>query len=195
MFDLFEITNYVNSYLTIEYKLQLLFTSKKLYSYVNMYKNDIKNKKNYVTQNFDKNIIDLMGGIGNMILFPILPYQKQFNGSTDYLDNISPDYLDNKIMIGIDKFKRSFIVLKIFYNNFCSTSVLFQRYTNITNSWTHASYGSFEIITWATGYFYSRGSLISDNIKNNIDNLLKDKGYIININLFEKRIDNIYLIS
>ena len=195
MFELFEITNYINTYLTVEYKLQLLFTSKKLYSLINKYKNDIKNKKNYISLNFDENIIDLMGGIGNMILYPVLPYQKQFNGSTDYLDNISPDYLDNKIMIGIDKFKRSFIVLKLFYNNFCSTSVLFQRYTNITNSWTHASYGSNEVITWASGYFYNKGSLINNNIKKNIDNLLKDRGYIINNNFYENKIENIYLIS
>ena len=60
MFELFEITNYINTYLTVEYKLQLLFTSKKLYSLINKYKNDIKNKKNYISLNFDENIIDLM---------------------------------------------------------------------------------------------------------------------------------------
>ena len=195
MFDINEITDYINKYLNLEYKLQLLFTSKNLYNLIKNYKDEIKNKKYFVINNFDKNIIDLMGGIGNMILYPILPYRRIFMGSTDYLDNISPDYLDNKIMIGIDQYKRSYIIFKIFYNNYCSTSVLFQRYTNITNTWTHASYNSCEVITWASGYFYNKGSCICDIVKKNINNLLNDKGYIINKNLFEKRIDNIYLIS
>tara|TARA_Y100000991_G_C21934568_1_gene332370 strand:+ start:149 stop:727 length:579 start_codon:yes stop_codon:yes gene_type:complete len=136
-----------------------------------------KLKEYYISKNFDKYIISMLGGMENMINFPILKWNDKFIGSTDYIDNIMPQDLSSKIMIGIDNYNRAFISLRTNKNGKRNVDTLFQRYTNEKNTWTNGTNGRSQLITEG-GHFYIRGKIKHKHIEQNIENLLESKGYI-----------------
>ena len=142
-----------------------------------------KIKQYYISKNFDNNIILMMGGIENMINIPILKWNDKFIGSTDYIDKIKPENMHSKIMIGIDCYKRPFICFrtKRYHKKFgeiFTVDTLFQRYTAEKKTWTNGTCGPDRIIT-ESGYFYSGGKFRHEHVKQNIKNLLENKGYIL----------------
>ena len=153
---------------------------------LNTCKKNYKLKQKFITNNFNPIIVDLMGGIHNMILFPILEWKPTFLG-IDYIDNIRPDDVNYTIMMGIDSFKRPFITIKTItkYNSYVnpiSVCTIFQRFTNDKSTWTHGTYSHNDLIC-ETGYFLNRNNLNHKLIKSNIKNLLENKGFIFQYNL------------
>ena len=141
-----------------------------------------KLKQYYISKNFDDNIILMMGGMENMIKIPILEWKDNFLGGTDYIDRIKPEDLNHKIMMGIDRYQRPFICFRIKrynqrYGEIYSVDTLFQRYTGEKKTWTNGTCRN-SLIT-ESGYFYSGGKFRHKYVKQNIRNLLEDKGYIL----------------
>jgi hypothetical protein len=95
------------------------------------------------SQNFYLTVSDSFLNIFNytrneLSKLPILDVQNK-NGSTDYIDYLFRDDLNNQnILVGVDKFNRCFIV----FNNKTSINknayVFFQRYSDDKNYWTTA---------------------------------------------------------
>ena len=48
-------------------------------------------------------------------LFPVLPFDEVYLGSTDYIDRIDPKSLNKPIMVGIDHWRRPFISIRYKY--------------------------------------------------------------------------------
>ena len=69
----------------------------------------------------------------------VLPFNDRYIGSTDYIDGIYPLDMKYRVMIGVDRYKRPFISLKIDEKN---VQTFFQRYSDNTNCWSHGKIGS-----------------------------------------------------
>lgn len=155
------------------------------------YKNLLENKvkeinilKDEIYFLYDTRIIDLMGGIGKMIDYPILDWNNDYVGSTGYLDSFNLKYITNKIMRGVDCWGRPFITLRIKLDKNIHNCrhleylcVLFQRYSDCKSSWTHSTQGYIDIIS-ETGYFMNNKGIKCEKIKYNIYNLLNNKGFV-----------------
>ena len=131
---------------------------------------------------FNYKIIKMFGGLKNMAMFPILKWDKKFEGPTGYIDQILPSDLKDSIMIGVDAFERPFITLKLLNkhknnNNRLSVVVLFQRYGNYKKTWTHSNY-NFCYLTELSGYFILNNVITHTHIEDNIKRLLENKGSI-----------------
>ena len=69
---------------------------------------------------------------------PILPCSKKFIGATDYIDGISTEDVTHSIMRGIDFYRRPYLCVRYKYLNRSSRThllVIFQRYTNVPQTW------------------------------------------------------------
>ena len=86
-------------------------------------------KKNFVVNNYHKKIIKMFN-LENLLDYPILKWEDKYLGSTDYIDCIFKNDTNNSIMIGIDKYRRPFITIKITDGKKISVNTLFQRYSN-----------------------------------------------------------------
>ena len=71
---------------------------------------------------------------------PILEFQDNFLGQTDYLDSIQIEDLTDPIMIGKDCFHRPFIVIKYYFEDQTHLLTVFQRYTDDKNTWVKSSH-------------------------------------------------------
>mgnify|MGYP001313893519 CR=1 FL=1 len=170
--------------------INLLYTSKSNYNdFKDLFNYLIKNQIKFIKKyNFDKNIINLLGGFNKFYLFPILKWKEEFLGGRGYIDNIYPNNLSSSIMIGIDCYTRPFVTIrtKKRNNNIRSVIVLFQRYSDDTKSWTHSN------INWICegGYFLSKNKIQHKLLKDNINNLLNNKKINVkDINENIKKID------
>lgn len=152
-----------------------------------------KLKEYYISKYFDKNIVLLFGGIQNMGKYPILRWNEKFMGGTDYIDNITEEDLNSKIMIGIDNYKRPFITIRTKNNNKITVDTLFQRYSDEKNTWTNGCSNSSSLFKEG-GYFYSKGKIMHKHITININNLLQNKGYIFQQSFLSGNIKKINLI-
>jgi hypothetical protein len=90
-----------------------------------------------------KEIIEAFGGEDNILALPRFNIDNSnFGMLRDYPDFIRYDDVTDPIMIGIDKYRRVFIVFKFKFEvpkrTLHITTVLFQRYTN-SSYWTSAS--------------------------------------------------------
>ena len=86
-------------------------------------------------------------------------------------------------MIGLDRYKRPFICFRIktyskYFGETYSVDTLFQRYTGEKSTWTNGTSSSERIIR-ENGYFYSGGKFKHEYVKQNIHNLLENKGFIL----------------
>jgi len=88
-------------------------------------------------------LIEILGGKDKILALPQLSIDNSELGPLrDYIDFIKHDKVPNPIMIGVDKYRRTFIVFKFQFvlptETKYITDVLFQRYTDET-VWTSAS--------------------------------------------------------
>lgn len=73
---------------------------------------------------------------------PILEFKDKFIGSTDYIDRVRISDLSAPVMVGIDRYRRAYIVLRMNFksktHNRVETVVhtFFERYTNERQVWT-----------------------------------------------------------
>ena len=138
----------------------------------------VKEKKEMIRIFFSPKIIELMGGMRNMLLFPILEWNNKYLGETGYIDGITPEDLSS-IMIGKDKkYHRPFVTIRtIDQNKRKNITTLFQRYTNDKKTWSHGNYGNGFITE--SGHFMNRGIIKHELLAINICNLLNNRGYIM----------------
>lgn len=90
-----------------------------------------------------KEIIEAFGGEDNILALPRFQIDNSnFGMLRDYPDFIKYDDVTDPIMIGVDKYRRTFIVFKFGFvlpnKTLKITTVLFQRYTD-SSYWTSAS--------------------------------------------------------
>jgi len=165
-------------------------------------KDNITELKDYLCELYNNKIINLIGGIGQMLEYPILEWNKKFLGSTGYIDNIDVDSVSDKMMRGIDGWGRPFITLRIKNDNdnrYCKKKtyicVLFQRYTDSKTSWTHGTLGGLDIIT-ESGHFMNANGIYHTHLIYNMYNLVNDKGFIYRTNISNniETIDGIRLV-
>jgi hypothetical protein len=185
--------NKLKEYIDIT-SINLLYTSKNNYNnFKNLFNSLIKNQIKFINKyNFNKNIINLFGGIQKFYLFPILKWKEQFLGGTGYIDNIYPYDLNSSIMIGIDCYTRPFVTVRTKRNNNIeSVIVLFQRYSDDTKTWTHSN---INYANWICegGYFLSKNKIQHKLLKDNINNLLNNKK--INVQDINENIKEIDLV-
>ncbi|QKF94791.1 hypothetical protein QKU48_gp1333 [Fadolivirus algeromassiliense] len=96
-----------------------------------------------LTKYIPDEIIDAFGGENNILALPRYCIDNSKLGSLrDYIDFIRYDTVSDPIMIGVDKWCRTFIVFKFQFvqpnKTINFTTVLFQRYTD-HSYWTSAS--------------------------------------------------------
>jgi hypothetical protein len=153
-------------------------------SYCNKFK-DYKKKdicrakynKSLIKLHFSPIIVELMGGIKQMLHFPELKWKNRFMGSTSYIDGINNEDMSVPIMFGIDNvYRRPFISFKVNYcNKKTSVTTIFQRYSNNKHAWTHGT-NSISFITESC-HFMINGNIKHDYLENNIRNLINNNGY------------------
>ncbi len=158
----------------------------------------VKEKKEMIRMFFSPKIIELMGGMRNMLSFPILEWKNRYLGATGYIDGITPEDLSSSVMIGKDKrYHRPFVTIRtIDQNKRINITTLFQRYTNDKNTWSHGKY-NISFISESC-HFMTHGTIGHELLAINICNLLNDRGYIMqhsysNSSEIEK-IENYYLV-
>lgn len=138
----------------------------------------ITNKREYILDNFPESIISIFG-FENMINYPIIEFQDNFIGFTEYIDRIRPDDLSEPIMIGIDCYKRPFICIRTLQirDNIKSVDTLFQRYTNEKETWSYGCCGN--------GFLFS--SSIHNHVnKNNIKRILNNDKFLLYPNICQE---------
>ena len=140
-----------------------------------------------------------MGGLRNMMCFPILKWDDKFVGCSGYIDKIKPDDMTSPIMIGFDE--RPFVAIRTkhtlsLYHYPINVTCLFQRYSDSKYSWCKGSIGL--PFNREAGYFIDNGKLVHKLLKQNIENLLNNKGYLLyNSYCYHKRLqkeENVYLV-
>lgn len=117
----------------------------------------------------------VMGGFEKFLSFPILEWKNDFMGFTDYIDRIQLSDVSDPVMIGTDCYNRSFITLKLKKNlekEF--VIIMFQRYTNHLETWTHGKRGYSTIIDDA-GYFMNNGRWRNEKLKEVLFDLCSNK--------------------
>ena len=159
-------------------QLYLLFFKYKIWDKQTFSVRLLDEKIEYLKINFPKAIIELLGGIHNMMTIPTLLWKDKFIGFTDYIDNITASDVNEPIMIGKDPWNRSFITIR--YIVFPNTKVitLFQRFSNDIKTWTHSSIGS-PLIT-QSGYFLINGNICHPQFQHDIQQLVSNKRVNIN---------------
>lgn len=144
---------------------------------------NLLSKKHFITSNFCPTIIDLFKDVNYLTTCPILKYHGSYGGQSGYIDNIPVDDISHPIMIGIDNANRPFVTIRtqinIGSNVYTAAEVLFQRYSNDTNTWTKAGvYGAPPGWLPEAGIII-RGGIQNDLLKENINNLINEAGHIL----------------
>jgi len=141
--------------------------------------NQAKDKKEMIRIFFSCKIIELMGGMRNMLSFPILEWKNKYLGATGYIDGITPEDLSSSVMIGNDKkYHRPFVTIRtINQNKRKNITTLFQRYTNDKNTWSHGTFGNGFIPE--SGHFMNQNIIKHELLAINICNLLNYRGFIM----------------
>ena len=180
------ISHYLNIFDIISfYSTSTYFLQFKNLEQIQVQIDNAKEKFQFIKKQFYHVVIDLMGGIKTMMLFPILKWDDKFIGCSGYIDKIYPNDMTSPIMIGFDEFyKRPFIAIRIKQNNRniylknkVNVTCLFQRYGDSRYSWSEGSVGfSFNR---EAGYFIDKGKLVHKLLKKNIENLINNKGHLL----------------
>ena len=174
---------YISRFLDISNK-EILYSNKRIYTILRrFFKEKFDKQIEFLNKTeFNYKIIKMFGGDKQFAMYPILKWNKNFEGPTGYIDQILPSDLNNSIMIGVDSFERPFITLKLLNkhknnNNRLSVVVLFQRYSNYKKTWTHSNY-NFCYLTEISGYFLLNNVINHKHMEDNIKRLLENKGTI-----------------
>ena len=72
---------------------------------------EINIHRQHIIKYYCNEIIGLMGGLYNMLSYPILEWDQTYMGCTGYIDRLKIKVISNKIMIGVDSWDRPFITL------------------------------------------------------------------------------------
>ena len=117
----------------------------------------------------------------------ILQWESKFVGNTDYIDSIKPEYMTESVMVGVDQFKRSCLMVRINITYLTENrtqkivQTFFQRYTGNITPWMPGcvnGYNAFNI----TGQFISSsnqwGSQYNTEFYHKIYNLLSTGKYV-----------------
>lgn len=164
----------ISNYLDIVYiKRMCLCNKKNCTILIEKYNKYIKYRKKYIIDNFHNKIINMVGGIDNMIIFPILKWKQKFESSTGYINNIEVNDVPDNIMIGLDYFKRAFICIKVKVNNNSFIITIFQRYTSNKSSWVSSS-NNYNFIS---NKFIYNGNIINRTIEENVRNIINEYCY------------------
>lgn len=159
----------------VVYQKNLLLSNNKLYKLKPYILNNIALKKKFVEKNFSKDIANLFSN--SLHNFPILTWKDRYCGSTGYLDQMRDNDIEYPIMIGIDNYKRSFIVISYLKkgekSKYSCLDTLFQRFTNDKYTWTHGVSKYYSSLIETSGYFYNRGKMVDEKIKYKVIDLLK----------------------
>jgi hypothetical protein len=136
--------------------------------------------RTYVKLYYCPEIIQIMGGLRQMVRFPILSWKNRFWGDTRYIDNIQPDDMSNPVMLGTDTHQRPFIALRINglsgNNDKPVVEILFQRFQDNPRKWVNGCDGY--------GLVRESGLWMNDIITHryltdNLTRLLNNQGYIM----------------
>ena len=134
--------------------------------------NELKTKINFIENNFPSILIDLIT-MKVLLNANIMEWKNEYIGNTDYIDRIKPIHVKNKISIGLDCYNRAFICLKIQHleskEEFVCT--LFQRYSNLTSTWTHGCH-SYKNFIKECGYFLNYNKISHKFFESNIKKLI-----------------------
>ena len=179
--DLLRIIENYNSYSTT---ILVSLTCKNYNNLLEDKVNKINIIKDDIIRTYNDNIITLMGGLNKMIDYPELEWNDKYLGDTGYIDQITTNYITNKIMRGVDRYGRPFIVLRIkwdnnsiYYKYNTHTCTLFQRYSDSNMLWTHSTIGGIDILP-NSGPFLNNNKFTQNHIKYNIYNLLNNINFI-----------------
>ena len=101
--------------------------------------------------------------------FPVLNVGKRI-GATDYIDFITKEEVTHPVMIGIDFFRRKFIVIKAIVDNKICIQTFFQRYSDDLKLWIGANvYGNcYELLGTIGGVKYIQAKLLKDIVDGKI---------------------------
>ena len=92
----------------------------------------------FINDYYNNHIIDIFGGINNMLKYPILRFKSHYI-TVDYIDNIYKNDITAPIMLCIDIYEHPFIVIKYIINKRVSVEIIFQRYTGYKGDWSNGS--------------------------------------------------------
>lgn len=135
----------------------------------------IKEKKQLIQNHFDKHIIEMFGGMTNILEYPIIQFKKTYQYKISklcYIDNIKPIDMEYPIMIGIDFYDRGFVCIKHIKNNQECVEILFQLYQN-KQTWKHTSCYN-QCLYDKNNYIISNGkkiNIVYEHFKNYIKNI------------------------
>jgi hypothetical protein len=115
-------------------------------------------------------IIRNLGGINNLIKYPLISYKQSFC-RVDYIDNIKHKDINTNIAFGIDDYNRPFIVIKYLVNNKPIIETIFQRFSGWNNSWTSGSCYSHKLVRY--GYLIDNG-IVDYKQMDNVMNIVKN---------------------
>lgn len=134
--------------------------------------NELKTKINFIENNFPSILINLFT-MKVLLNADIMEWKNEFIGTTDYIDIIKPIHVKNKISIGIDQYYRPFICLKVLdiMSNEEFVCTLFQRYTNLSSTWTHGCH-SYKNFIKESGYFLNYNKINHKFLESNIKKLI-----------------------
>ena len=143
--------------------LQNISVYLKYYEMIELAKADLKNKElqnsikvNYECQKdiLDRFLINLKRykvikffektflPIGLIKKFPILEFQDNLVGNSDYLDSIIISHMNKPIMIGLDHFNRPYIIINYYFESKSYLLKVFQRYADNKFRWVKSDYGN-----------------------------------------------------
>jgi hypothetical protein len=147
------------------------------------YKNEYNSHEKYIKTMYPFKLIELMGGIHAMTLYPVLAWRNRFHNGTGYIDSILIKDMKYPIMVGADDFQRVFISFKTrsFAHDgkeYIAVDTLFQRHGDLKNTWTTGSRYHSRLFQ-EFGYFMVKGKIKHEYLENNISNIVNHRGYIM----------------
>ena len=157
-----------------------------------------KYKYNYIIDRYPEKIINLFGGLEKMIKYPIIKWNINYLGLTNYIENYRFKYnklkFPNKICLGYDRInKRAFIIiwLKKKTKDRYLANIFFQRYTNNKYTWATS-----EEFFWVNGYLMTNNKfdINMSNFSYNINSVI-NSNYMCHFYKYKYKYDKNFKIN
>lgn len=138
--------HYITEHFDLESLYHFMLTNKSYYNlFEKIFLPQIKKNVKFIKETFPDFIIETMNGIAIMALWPILEYKKSFESEKKgvyfnfkCMDNIKPEDMFSRIMIGKDFENRGFICFRLKYDNETRVEILYQCDKNHKIEWRWA---------------------------------------------------------